>query len=123
MNNTKKQIAALLVVVLLAISLCGCQTSIFPTMVREFDDDGSAILNTTLYDMNTRGLNVGKSVLVTVGDFSEVIPFVDVLIEEDGKLQLFTDNNSGTISIVIYNESFEEVYGIKCGDMVKIEKQ
>lgn len=123
MNNTKKQIAALLVVVLLAISLCGCQTSIFPTVIREFDDDGNAILNTTLYDMNERGLNVGKSVLVTVGDFSEVLPFVDVLIEEDGKLQLFCDNNAGTISIVIYNESFKEAYGVKNGDMVKLEKQ
>ena len=88
MNNIKKQTAAVLVIVLLVVSLCGCQSTIFPTMIREFDEDGNAVLNTTLYDMNSRGLNIGDTFQVTIGEYSKTMPIVDTVIEDDGKLQL-----------------------------------
>ena len=123
MNNLKKQTAVVLVIVLLVVSLCGCQNSIFPTMIREFDDDGNAVLNTTLYDMNSRGLNIGDTVTVTIGEYSKTMPIVDTVIEEDGKLQLYCNNKEGTVSILIYNDSFKVNCAAKSGDMVMIEKQ
>ena len=123
MNNIKKQTAAVLVIVLLVVSLCGCQSTIFPTMIREFDEDGNAVLNTTLYDMNSRGLNIGDTVQVTIGEYSKTMPIVDTVIEDDGKLQLYCNNKAGTVSILIYNGSFELDCTAKSGDMVMIEKQ
>lgn len=65
---------------------------------------------------------VGDTVLVVVGDFSEEIPFVEGLIEEDGKLQLYFDKEDHNINICIYNQRFCDTYNIDVGAKVTIKK-
>ena len=50
------------------------------------------------------------------------MPFVEELIEVDGKLQLFFDKEDQTINICIYNQRFCDTYNIDVGAKVTIKK-
>ncbi len=68
-------------------------------------------------------VNIGETVVVTVGDFSAEMPFVEELIAEDGKLQLFFDKEDWNINICLYNERFCQTYEIGAGEKVEIRKK
>ncbi len=67
--------------------------------------------------------NIGDTVVVTIGEFSEEMPFVDELIEEDGKLQLFYDKGNHCVYGCVYNQSFCDVYDVEIGERVRIRKK
>jgi len=48
---------------------------------------------------------------------------VDILIAEDGKLQLFFDKEDHNINICIYNQRFCDTYDIEMGAKVTIKKK
>ena len=64
----------------------------------------------------------GQASGVFTGDFEEEMPFVDELIDEDGKLQLFYDKEDHSINICIYNQRFCKIYDVDAGDKATIKK-
>ena len=95
--------ALILLVMLFTLSACA-DTTVKGSVVRE-----STYGNAELDIMPQKLLEiaeVGDTVLVTIGDFSEEMPFVDELIEEDGKLQLFFDEEDWNINVCIYNQRY-----------------
>ena len=112
-------VIAMALIVIFSFSACS-DTTVKGSVVHE-----SAYGNAELDIMPQKLLEiaeVGDTVLVTVGDFSEEIPFVEKLIEEDGKLQLFFDKEDHNINICIYNQRFCDTYGIEEGAKVTIKK-
>lgn len=117
-----KRIFVILTVVVMVFTLSACaDTTIQGSVVRE-----STYENAELDIMPQKLLekvNVGNTVVVTIGDFREEMPFVDALIAEDGKLQLFYDKEDHNINVCIYNQRFCETYSIDIGDKVTIKKK
>ena len=116
-----KRFVSIFVVFILLFSLSACSdTTVKGSVVRE-----STYGNAELDIMPQKLLEiaeVGDTVLVTVGDFSEEIPFVEKLIEEDGKLQLFFDKEDHNINICVYNQRFCDTYDIEVDAKVTIKK-
>ena len=117
-----KRFVSIIVVFMLLFSLSACSdTTVKGSVVRE-----STYGNAELDIMPQKLLEiaeVGDTVLVTIGDFSEKMPFVEELIAEDGKLQLFFDKEDHNISICIYNQRFCDTYDIEAGAKVTIKKK
>ena len=107
-----KRFVSIIVVFMLLFSLSACSdTTVKGSVVRE-STYGNAELDIMPQKL-MENIIVGDTVLVTIGDFSEEIPFVDVLIAEDGKLQLFFDKENHNINICIYNQRFCDTYDIE----------
>ena len=66
-------------------------------------------------------VDVGGTAFVTAGDFRGEMPFTDELIEEEGKLQLYLDEEDRSIRICIFGGSFCDAYEIKAGDKFTIK--
>jgi len=120
-GDDMKRFVSMIVVFILLFSLSACSdTTVKGSVVRE-----SAYGNAELDIMPQKLLEiaeVGDTVLVTIGDFSEEMPFIDELIEVDGKLQLFFDKEDHNINICIYNQRFCDTYNIDVGAKVTIKK-
>lgn len=123
MKKTNTIVAVMLVAALALFALVGCNMTPFAVSICEKTDDGTAVLNATLLELNEYGINIGDKVQVSVGGFSEELVLVDELVEEDGKTQFFCDTENGSINILIYNGDFMETNDIAVGDMVKLWKK
>ena len=116
-----KRFVSIIVVFMLLFSLSACSdTTVKGSVVRE-STYGNAELDIMPQKL-MENIIVGDTVLVTIGDFSEEMPFVDILIAEDGKLQLFFDKEDHNINICIYNQRFCDTYDIEVGAKVTIKK-
>lgn len=67
-------------------------------------------------------IQIGETVVVTIGDFSEEMLFSDEWIDDDGKLQLFFDRDEWCICVCSLDGDFCGSYGISAGDKVTIRK-
>ncbi len=117
-----KRFVSIVVVFMLLFSLSACSdTTVKGSVVREstYGNAELDIMPQKLFEI----AEVGDTVLVTIGDFSEEMPFVEELIAEDGKLQLFFDKEDGNLNVCIYNQRFFELYSIEAGDKVTIKKK
>ena len=117
-----KRFVSIIVVFMLLFSLSACSdTTVKGSVVRE-STYGNAELDIMPQKL-MENIIVGDTVLVEIGDFSEEMPFVDILITEDGKLQLFFDKEDHNINICIYNQRFCDTYDIEVGAKVTIKKK
>jgi len=121
-GDLMKRIVSIIVVILLSFSLSACSdTNVKGSVVRE-----STYGNAELDIMPQKLLEIaeiGDTVLVTIGDFREEMPFVKELIAEDGKLQLFFDEEDWKINVCIYNRRFCELHSIEVGEKVIIKNK
>ena len=121
-GDEMKRFVSIIVVFVLLFSLFACSdTTVKGSVVRE-STYGNAELDIMPQKL-MENIIVGDTVLVTIGDFSEEMPFVDILIAEDGKLQLFFDKEDHNINICIYNQRFCDTYDIEVGAKVTIKKK
>lgn len=115
-----KRFLAVFVVIMIAFSLAACaDNTVKGSVVRE-STYGNAELDIMPQKLLEK-INVGDTVVVTVDDFSAEMPFVDELIAEEGKMQLFFDKEDHSIIICLYNERFCETYHIAAGDKVTVK--
>ncbi len=110
----------LLIAIIFTITACADNT-VKGSIVRE-STYGNAELDIMPQKLLEQ-VNVGDIVIVTVGDFSAEMPFVEELIPEDGKLQLFFDKEDWNMNICLYNKSFCETYDISVGKKAEIRKK
>ncbi len=138
MESAKKQkriksaVAAVLIVILSLFAFVGCNDKSFAVSVCEeitfvsketkVSSESVAVLNTSLLDLNYRGIVIGDTVHIEVGDFTRDMPLVDTLVEEDGTVQLWCDLEKGTVNICIFGSNFMDNYNVSVGDIVKISK-
>ena len=117
-----KRMFAVLIMLVMLFTLSACaDTTVKGSVVRQ-----STYGNAELDIMPQKLLEiaeVGDTVLVTIGDFSEEMPFVKELIAEDGKLQLSFDEEDWNIIVCVYNKRFCDVYSIEVGEKVTIKKK
>ena len=117
-----KRMIAFLMVVIMISSLSACaDTTVKGTVLRE-SAYGNAELDIMPQKLMEK-VDIGDTVVVTIGDFEKEMPFIEEIIEEDGKLQLFLDREDWSISVCIFNGNFCETYGIDAGEKVLIEKK
>lgn len=116
----KKSILILLTILML-FTFCACADTTVKGSVLGETSYGNAKLDIMPQKLLEKAA-VGDVLLVTIDDFSEEMPFVDELIEEDGKLQLFYDRESHQISLCVYNQHFCERFSIDIGEKVTIKK-
>lgn len=116
----KTRIVLMLLVMILAITSCADTT--VRGSVYEITASGDAMTD-RMPQKVLEILDIGDTVLVSIGGHKLEMPFVDELIREDGTLQLVHDTVEGTIYICLYNQNFSEVYGIKAKDSVFISKK
>ncbi len=116
-----KRLFLILFMLVIVFSLSACaDTTVKGSVVCE-SADGNAELDIMPQKM-LEIANVGETVIVTIGDFSGEMLFVDELIEEDGKLQLFLDEEDWNISVCSYNQRFCDLYAVGDGEKVEIKK-
>lgn len=117
-----KRMLAILLIVIMIFGASGCSDiSVRGSVVRE-STYGNAELDIMPQKLLEK-IQIGDTAVVAIGGFSEEMPFVDELIEEDGTLQLFYDKEGHNINICIYNQRFCEAYGIEAGDKVAIKNK
>ena len=117
-----KRLFILLLVLVMFISLTVCSTEqVKGTVISQTDESMAEldIMPQKLFEF----ANIGDIVIVTVGDFDHEMVFVDKLIAEDGKLQLFYNSDLHNLSICAYNQNFCEVYGVSVNEKVIISKK
>lgn len=120
----KKILSTLMLIILvfsLAEQLSACSDDVVKGSVVIKSADGNAILDIMPQKLLNK-INIGDTVIVKIGDIEEEMPFVDELVTENGKLQLYLDRENWNITICIYNEQFLEKYNIDIGDKIKIRK-
>ena len=116
----KTRIVLMLLVMILTITSCADTT--VRGSVYEITASGDAVTD-RMPQKVLEILDIGDTVLVSIGGHKLEMPFVDELILEDGTLQLVHDTVEGDIYICLYNQNFGEVYGIKAKDRVFISKK
>jgi len=120
-KRSLKYISFVISIVLVISCFCSCGNRTVNTRVVEVTSTGNASLEITIEELNEKDLKVGDTVVVTIGEtFKKEMPFVDQLIEINGKLQLFYDADNKYVDICIFNNNFCEYFGIKAGDTVII---
>ncbi len=117
-----KKVFAVFLLIVFVFTIASCADNTVKGSVVEESADGNAILDIMPQKLMEQ-VDIGDTVVVTVGDFSTEMPFVDELIPEDGKTQLLFDQEHGDISICIYNQRFCEKYDIDAGKRVIITKK
>ncbi len=116
-----KRLSVLLICIIIIVSLTACNTNAVKGTIVQKSDNGCAVLDIMpqkLFEI----VEVGESVVVTIGDFHKEMSLVDDLIEEDGKLQLYYNSEEHSLNIVSYNQNFCEIYNIPVNSKVKIQK-
>lgn len=116
----KRIFVALLTILMIFILAACADTTVKGSVVRE-TTFGNAELDIMPQKLLEK-VNVGDTVVVTIGDFSEEMPFVDELIAVDGTLQLFYDQEDHNINVCIYNQRFCQTYHLEIGEKVTIKK-
>ena len=117
-----KRLFAVLIAAIMMLTFSACSDIIIKGSVARESAYGNAELDIMPQKL-MENIVVGDTVLVTIGDFSEEMPFGEELIEEDGKLQLFFDKEDHNINVCIYNQNFCETYDIEISEKVIIKKK
>jgi S-adenosylmethionine hydrolase len=117
-----KRIFLILVVVFMILSFSSCADSTVIGSVVEVSANGDAKLDIMPQKLIERA-DIGDTVIVTAGNFSEEMLFVDEIVTEDGKLQLLLDREAWVMSVSIYKGDFCKTYGIEVGDKLMIKKK
>lgn len=117
-----KKIFLILVVVFMIVSFSACADTTVKGSVVEISENGDAMLDIMPQKLMEIA-DIGDTVVVSFGNFSEEMLFVDEIVNEDGKLQLFLNRNNWDINIAIYNGDFCQTYGIKTRDKLSIIKK
>lgn len=116
-----KKLSMLLICIIIIVGLTACNTNVVKGTIVRNSDVGYAVLDIMpqkLFEI----AEIGESVTVTIGDFKSEMPLVDNMIDVDGKLQLYYDYEEHSLSIVLCNQDFCEVYDIPENSKVRIEK-
>ncbi len=115
----KINLAVALVLVACTLMLCGCSSMravavgvsepvtydyTSPYTLENTKITAVATFDKSLMELNRMGINVGCNVKISVEDFTDTIPVVSEFIEEDGKLQLYCDVESDTVSLCIWGD-------------------
>ena len=126
MRNKKEQamkkIQIVLMLLVMILTITSCADTTVRGSVYEITASGNAMID-RMPQKVLEILDIGDTVLVSIGGHKLEMPFVDELIREDGTLQLVHDTGESTIYICLYNQNFSEVYGIKANDRVFISKK
>ena len=117
-----KRIVGILLLFVMMLTLSSCATNTVKGSIVEITETGNAVLDIMPQKLMEKA-NVGDTVVVSIGNYKEEMTFVEELIVEDGKLQLFLDREDWRISICIYNGDFCEKFSIDIGEKVSIEKR
>lgn len=117
-----KKFFSVIMLFVMVFMLPACSCSTIKGSIVELSELGNAELDIMPQKMLEQ-INIGDTVIVKFGDFCEEMPFVDELIAEDGKLQLFFDRDKWSISICIFNEGFIDKYAVEVEDRVEIHKK
>lgn len=117
-----KKFFAISILIVLLFLLSACSDNVVKGSIVRESAYGNAELDIMPQKMLEK-INIGDTVIVKIGDFEEEMLFVDELVAEDGKLQVFLDREDCNINICIYNESFFEKYDIEVEDKVEIRKK
>ena len=117
-----KKIISTLMLIMLVLSLSACSDDVVKGSVVRESDDGNAILDIMPQKLLNQ-INIGDTVIVKIGDFEEEMPFVDELITENGKLQLYLDRENWNVTICTYNEHFLEKHNIVIDEKIEIRKK
>jgi len=121
-GDCMKRIVSVLLLIAMMLTFSSCATNTIKGSVVDKTPNGNAILDIIPQKLMEEA-SIGNTVIVTIGDFKEEMLFVEELIAEDGKLQLFLDKEDWSISVCIYNGDFCETYGIDTYQKVLIEKK
>ena len=116
-----KKLFLVIMIFIMLVCLSACASIYVKGTVSSNTDNGDAILDIMPQKIMEKA-NIGDTVTVSIGDFCEEMPFVDEMIKEDGKLQLFLDKNSWSITVCIYDQDFLKTYNIDLGEKVFISK-
>ena len=116
-----KKICVFLLLSVMILAITSCADTTVRGSVYEITASGDAVTD-RMPQKVLEILDIGDTVLVSVGGHELEMPFVDELILEDGTLQLVHDTVEGDIYICLYHQNFSEVYGIEAGDSVFITK-
>ena len=115
-----KKIIALIFALACVFALASCADTYAKGAVCTVHENGDAELDIMPQKVLEK-VEVGGTAFVTLGDFHGEIPLVDNLIEEEGKLQLYLDEEDWSIRICIFGGSFCDAYEIKAGDKFTIK--
>ena len=116
-----KKVISILIVCVFMFSLSACNERAVKGSVANQLDSGDAEFDIIPQKL-LEEVDIGDTVVVSVGDFNIEMPFVDKMIEEDGKLQLLFDRDKWKICVCIYNQNFCEKYDVEIGAKVRIEE-
>lgn len=113
-------ISLVLLAMVLTFSSCA-ETTVKGSVVGE-SANGNAVLD-IMPQKIMENIEIGDTVFVTIGDFSEEMPFVDEPIAKEGKLQLVFDAENGSVNVCIFNKNFCDTYDVEIGEKVVISKK
>lgn len=116
-----KRFFCLLTIVTIIFTLSACADNTVKGSIVNKSANGDAELDIMPQKLLEQ-VGIGDMVVVTIGDFAKEMPFVDELISEDGKLQLFYDRENHNINLCIYNQRFCDVYDVEINEKVQIKK-
>jgi S-adenosylmethionine hydrolase len=121
MKGYAKRFAALLLAAAVLCSLCACGGYVGGADVYKVSESGDALL-TFMPQKVLEHIGIGETAKVRIGSKTLEMPFVDELIEEEGKLQLYYDKAEDVIKLCIYGGSFCDTHGVSKGDKIKVFK-
>lgn len=116
-----KKIICLLLSVIIVFTFCACADTNAKGSVVSVTTEGDAQLDIMPQKLLEKA-NIGDTVIVKIGKFKKEMPLVNELIKEDGKLQLFLNEDDWLIYVCMCNGNFCETYDIKPETRVKIYK-
>ena len=117
-----KKFICLLLSVFIVFTFSACADTNAKGSVVSVTTEGNAELDIMPQKLLEKA-NVGDTVIVKIGEFKKEMPLVEELITEDGRLQLFLDEEDWTIYICMYNGNFCKTNDIEPGAKVKIFKR
>jgi len=116
-----KKILALILTLACAFAFASCADIYAKGSVCEVRENGDAELDVMPQKVLEKA-DIGDTVLVDVASFRGDIPFVDKLIEEEGKIQLYLDREEWCVCVCVFGGNFSEVFEVCDGDEFVIKK-
>ena len=116
-----KKILTFFLLSVMILTITSCADATVRGSIYEITASGNAVTDRMAQKV-LEILDIGDTVVVSIGGHKLEMPFVDELIREDGTLQLVHDTVEGDIYICLYNQNFSEVYGVEVNDRVFITK-
>ncbi|MBO7519730.1 MAG: hypothetical protein J6T73_03030 [Clostridia bacterium] len=117
-----KRTVCFLLLITTIVTLSACVAGGVKGSVVRVSDSGDAELDIMPQKLLEQ-IDIGSTVIVSIGKFEKEMPFVDEILTEDEKLQLYFDKEDWGLRICIFNNNFCEKYDIDAGDKVVIGKK